>query len=141
MPFLAHDRPDSNLCLTELAGTITDEELLDYYRERLERGTFRPAGLEVVDGRRVENFDITRDGHRQLVDLFDAYPDAVGDVRWAFIGTSPLSFGMFRMFEGQAGTLPFTFGVFRTRDAAAEWLGVDAQALEVPSRPRGGRAR
>ena len=124
MPFEAEILEEQNVVITRPMGAITNEELLTYYRGRLDEGTLRPGLRELVDGRGIEEFGVDPDGQRRLATLLKEHAAELEGVRWAFVARRPLTFGMFRMFEAQKSDLPFETGVFESLDAALEWLGV-----------------
>ena len=124
MPFEAEIFEEQNLVVTRPVGAITNEELLAYYRGRLDEGTLRPGLRELVDGRGIEEFGVDPEGQRRLAELLEEYADRLEGVRWAFVARRPLTFGMFRMFEAQKSNLPFETSVFESLELALEWLGV-----------------
>lgn len=128
MTFNIDIKPEHDLAVTCPVGKITNEQLLSYYRRRLEDGTLHPGVRELVDGRQIEAFDVDPEGQRRLVELLEEHSDRLEGVRWAFVARRPLGFGMFRMFEAQKGDLPFETGVFQSMASALEWLDVPREA-------------
>lgn len=124
MPFEAEILEEQNMVITRPIGAITNEELLTYYRGRLDRGTLHPGLRELVDARGIEEFGVDPEGQRRLATLLKENAAELEGVRWAFVARRPLAFGMFRMFEAQKSDLPFETGVFESLDAALDWLDV-----------------
>ena len=129
MPFELIEEPEHDLMITAPYGQIADGELLAYYTGRIEDGTLGSGRDELVDGRWIHHFDVSAEGQAALVELLEDHRDRLDGMRWGFIADSMVSFGMFRMFEGQKRDLPFETSVFRTPHAAAEWLGVPVDAV------------
>jgi len=131
MAFSATIREEHGLVITRPHGRITNAELPAYYRGRLQAGTLYPGLRELVDGRDIEEFDVDAAGQRALVDLLAEHRERLEGVRWAFIASHPVAYGMFRMFEAQKSDLPFETAVFGDEGDAAEWLGVPLEALAI----------
>lgn len=129
MGFTAEILDSHDLVITRPVGSITNEQLLTYYRGRLEDGTLGPGVRELVDGRGIEAFGVDPAGQRELASLLAEHRDRLEGVRWGFVARRPLAFGMFRMFEAQKGELPFDTAVFESLDAALDWLDVPRDAV------------
>ena len=134
MPFDIVQEPEHDLVITVPYDVIKDDELLEYYGQRLTNGTLGPGMKEFVDGRWIGQFDVSAEGQAKLVELLASEREALEGMQWGFLADSMVSFGMFRMFESQKKDLPFTTSVFRTPGRAAEWLGVphDVLMIEAP---------
>lgn len=133
MGFSAIIRGEHDLVITLLEGLITNEQLPAYYRGRLDDGTLYPGVRELVDGRRIDEFGVDAMGQRALVELLSSHRERLEGIRWAFIASHPVAYGMFRMFEAQKSDLPFETAVFEDHAAAAAWLGVPEEAVQTAS--------
>jgi hypothetical protein len=112
------------LIRTVLDGTVTDQELVDYYTTLVANWSGR-RWLELVDGRHVD-VRFTADGYARLMALFAARLDILRDGRVAMVAGNDVTYGMFRMWEMQREDLGYIVRVFRDMDEALGWITRDA---------------
>jgi hypothetical protein len=118
---IAHDLlPETGVLHTRLIGTVTDAELLDYYRGRTRQGEGR--WKELVDGREITKYAITAEGQRALAQFASGHVDRLRGGRVAMVAASDVTFGMFRMWQLQREGLGYEVAVFRDFDRAMTWL-------------------
>jgi hypothetical protein len=106
---------------TVLTGTVTDAEVLAYYRDP----ELVPPGdkwLELVDGLGVSGIGLTAEGYQQLALLLARQQERLRGGRVAMVATRDVVYGVFRMWELQREGVGYTVRVFRELEAAREWL-------------------
>ena len=118
---IAHDLlPATGVLHTRLIGTVTDTELLEYYRIQVRQG--EGTWKELVDGREITTYSITPEGQRALAQFVSGYRDRLRGGRVAMVAVSDVTFGMFRMWQLQREGLGYEVAVFRDFDRAMAWL-------------------
>jgi hypothetical protein len=107
-------------------GTVDDASLVQAYRDLIAQPGFDPLAHDLADLRGVERIEVTPVGLRDLGTLMAGDPaqprsDAVAGL--AIVATTPVAFGLARMFELLTqGHLPKDTRVFRDFDEAMRWL-------------------
>ena len=120
MPVRA-DAADLRYLHTILHGRITDDELVGYYHPTPARA-FGPPWREVVDGRDVTDMAVTPEGQARLAAFVASHADEMRGGRVAMVATSPVTYGMFRMWEMSRASLPYDVRVFREIGPAVDWV-------------------
>ncbi len=106
---------------TVLFGTLTDDELVGYYDPTPPR-TFGGPWREIVDGREVTGMAVTPTGQARLAAFVAAHRSEMRGGRVAMVATSPVTYGMFRMWEMSRAALPYEVCVFHEIELAVQWV-------------------
>lgn len=110
------------LVLSRGWGVLTDRELLAQARALAADPRFRPHWSQLADFREVTQLQVTSEGVRKLAEVS---PFGAGARRAILVGTDE-TYGVARMFQMMRSQRQDEIEVFRERNAALEWLGVDA---------------
>ncbi|MFI5256731.1 MAG: hypothetical protein ACHQRK_05660 [Gemmatimonadales bacterium] len=110
--------PMHRLVRTRAWGSVSNEELRDYYHRLAGDGRFHPDFRELVDLRGVLIFHVDS----MMIAEVAAWPIFDAGVRRAIIAFSDIAFGLSRMFATYADAGGQDVQVFRNARAAEEWL-------------------
>ncbi len=116
-----HFSNDNGMVITTLAGRVTDDELIGYYK-----GTdFSSAAFpwrELIDGSSVEEMAITPKGQWMLAAYVLSRSAELSGGKVAMVAGSEMMFGMFRMWEGQRSDMDYEVRVFHDLGFALRWI-------------------
>lgn len=116
---------DRQILHSRLIGTVTNQELLNYYRKILSTGIFLATKRELVDATESQQILVDLYGRQQLVELVAESNEgatAMNNLRVGMLACSELSFGLFRQWQLYSEDLNYEIRVFRERRAAMDWL-------------------
>lgn len=128
MPIRGIYKEDDDMLLTVLSGTVTDQDLLDYYGPVL-AGAIRVGGCEMVDGRHVVDLAVSAEGLAAFSAMLWRQADRIPrDRRCAMLAGNDLVHSLFRLWQAEKGALPYPLAVFRDDEAAAlRWLRAEGE--------------
>lgn len=105
--------------LTEVTGTVDDDQLQDLMRRISSDETIHPDSHSFVDLSAMDGCTVT--AHALQGAASSSGPCAKR--RTAFFAPSDLGYGMARMYAAVADQQPGDVGAFRERSQALSWLG------------------
>ena len=116
-----------------LEDFIDDIQILETYKEIIADPDFDQTYNHFVDLTRVDHFNVTTQGVRDLADLFKPnlgeYPSKL-----ALVAPKIHIYGMARMYQSFRANTQRQVRVFRTAEEAYSWLGITPHAEEPPPR-------
>jgi len=117
---------ESKLVLAAVVGRVTNADVLEYAKRRLDEPDHLRASHEVMDLRAIAlDSPVTSEGVRRLAQFWGDRSGKIAGGRLAIIAPSDLSFGMSRMYEALRDDGPDSIRVFREPLEALRWLEVD----------------
>ena len=123
MPLEFKIHRDHNLMVTRFWGVVTDEELLDAWREGFANPEYELGTDKLTDMSDVTEFRVGFDALRQLAELVaKKYANSDQTFRSAIIAPDDDCFGSARAYEVFRSDSPNQLQVFREADQALEWL-------------------
>jgi len=128
--------------ITRFSGHVTTNDIIEA-REALAADPDRvPEVRMVMDFEQATEFDVTPAQIRRLAALWSEDPARPPDGMWrlGLVASSPVQFGLFRMFEQLRTSVPDQVRVFEDRTEALAWAGID-EAETGGARPREALAR
>ncbi|CAN5700287.1 hypothetical protein BH23GEM11_BH23GEM11_20400 [soil metagenome] len=111
---------------TRFSGHLTTNEIIEA-REVLAEDPDRVPGLRLVmDFQQVTHLDLTPTQIRRLAALWAEDPSRPPDTTWrlGLVASTPVQFGLFRMFEQLRTSVPGQVRVFGDRSEALEWADI-----------------
>lgn len=114
--------PTSGLLQGSLAGRVTSEELVEYYRLAMKFARLKQPRSGITDFTGVTAFEVTPQTVRELASMRPAIPDQ--DLLRVIVASSPDVYGMARMFESHGEATRPNLHVVRTYKEALVIVGV-----------------
>jgi peptide-methionine (S)-S-oxide reductase len=122
---------------TRFSGHVTTDDIIEA-REALAADPGRVPGVRMVmDFEQVTEFDVTPAQIRRLAALWADDPSRPADESWrlGLVASTPVQYGLFRMFEQLRTAVPDQVRVFEDRAGALAWAGIDETGIrETPAR-------
>lgn len=119
MPVTHRVLEDGRLVLTEVTGTVDDDQLQELMRRIASDETIHPDSHSFVDLSAMDGCTVSA----QALHGAAASGGPCATRRTAFFAPSDLGYGMARMYAAVADQQPGDVGAFRERGQALSWLG------------------
>ena len=110
--------------LSKFSGEVTDDELLNSYKEYYENEQWIPLSKELVDSSECERPAITNDGLKRLAKYVEniLLNRGITTFYTAVYAPYDLPFGISRIYEVIASESPEAVMVFRNLNDAISWI-------------------
>ena len=124
MPIHVELQPERNLCIVVFTGAVTDEEMLEVYRQTYLGPEWVPGMQELVDLGGADLSALTTGGLERLSQFAMSVFETRGpfEMRTAIYAPQDLPFGLARQYQVMVDDSPEQLRVFRDRSAALAWL-------------------
>ena len=104
------------------SGVVTGADIIAANKEIYRNENFSKQRYQIVDRTKCTNYHVS---HKEIITI--AEQDKVAaktnpNIIIAFISTSPLQYGISRMYQAYVGDEGFLTEVFRDRKSAEKWL-------------------
>ncbi|MFW5947800.1 MAG: hypothetical protein ACOCUW_04850 [Gemmatimonadota bacterium] len=123
---------DAGVVVTRFTGRVTDREFIAFYTQLYTDPDYVPGTSELADLRPILELDVSPGALRRVEELArERYAGTDTGFRTAVIATRDQAYGLARMYEVFAEDGPEAVRVCRTLAQALEWLGLEADAVEL----------
>lgn len=116
-----HYSNDNGMIVTTLKGRVNDDDLLGYYKGTDFSGVVFPW-RELIDASGVTDMAITTEGQWKLAAYVLSMSEQLTGGKVAMVAGSDMTYGMFRMWEGQRSDVDYEVRVFRSMETALTWM-------------------
>ena len=113
---------NDSIFVTRFVGPVDNDDLRDCYKQLVDVGRLEDSRPHLVDGRRITDFTVTREGMERLVSDFSRHEGALRGYRVAFLADRDLVYGMFRIWQVERSKIGGGAFVFRDEAEAIAWL-------------------
>jgi len=124
MPVEHRFDPDLGTLFARGIGRVTDAEMLAYAKQVASDHVLPAGHRQLMDLRRVETFDLTADGLRDVASIFVRLERDPDQARVAIVVEADVGFGIARMYQAFRDESAVPLRVFRDLDEACSWLGL-----------------
>ena len=131
MPITYTIRKNEGVVVSRHLGEVSDQELLDTYRQLYNDPDYQPSFNKVVDLRTTKSTGRSPDALRDIAQLIKSrYATTYERAKTAIIAPRDLSFGLARMYQVFSEDTPQETMVFREVQQALDWLHLSGNILD-----------
>ena len=115
---------EAGYLISRFTGEITDDELLNSYKEYFENEDWIPLSKEIVDLSELDKTTVTSDGMRHLASYIENILSERGITTYhtAIYAPHDLTFGLSRIYDAMTDKSPEFVMVFRQLSDAVSWI-------------------
>jgi hypothetical protein len=104
------------------SGIVTGKEIIEANKKVYTRENLSKLKYKIVDRTTCSNYSVTTEEIKIIANQDNEAAKINPNVLIALISTTPLQYGMSRMWEAYTDDIGFQVGIFIDRDSADNWL-------------------
>lgn len=130
MPITYTIRKNEGFVVAKHEGLVSDQELLDTYRQLYNDPDYQLGFKKLVDLRATESMERSADALQDIAQLIKSrYAGSSERFKTAIVAPRDLSYGLARIYEVYSEETPQETMVFRDLQKALDWLELSADDI------------